>query len=123
MDTELRYRCSFKLYRTNVAQRLMQSLPIVEHLDELKHRHLRLLAGVEILFMHELILQRAEEAFHHGIVKTVTFAAHAGKDIMLSQHALVGDARVQRALIGVMNQPRCGRRCAMAICSACKATC
>jgi hypothetical protein len=38
VDTELRHTPGFKLHRADVAQCLMQTLPIVEDLDELKDR-------------------------------------------------------------------------------------
>lgn len=37
MDTELPYTCGLILQPTHVAKGLMQPLPIIEHLDELKH--------------------------------------------------------------------------------------
>lgn len=60
MDTELRHTDCFKLYWAHVAQRLMQALPIVEHLDEFEHGRLRGFAGVEVLVMYEFILERAD---------------------------------------------------------------
>ena len=36
MDTELRHTCGFKLRWTDIAQGLMQPLPIVEHLNILR---------------------------------------------------------------------------------------
>jgi hypothetical protein len=47
MDTELGRRLSLKLHGTDIAQRLMEALSVVEHLDEFKHRCVRLLARVE----------------------------------------------------------------------------
>jgi hypothetical protein len=52
MDTELRYTCGLKLHRTDVAEGLMQPLPIVEHLDKLKHLRLGFLSRVVIPLMH-----------------------------------------------------------------------
>ena len=54
---------SFELHRTDIAESLMQPLPIIEHLDELEDVRPGLIAGVIVAIMHELILQRAEEAF------------------------------------------------------------
>ena len=45
MDTELRYLHGFTLHRADVAEALMQPLPIVEHLDELKYCCPGLVAG------------------------------------------------------------------------------
>ena len=44
-----------KLHGTDIAQRLMVALSVVERLDELKHRRVRLLARLEPLVMHQLI--------------------------------------------------------------------
>lgn len=57
---------------------LTQPLPIVEHLEAFKHRPLRLRSRLELLFMHQLIHERTEEAFDHGIVIVGTFATHVG---------------------------------------------
>ena len=72
----------------------MEALAIIERLDELKHRRVRFLARVEPLVMHQLILQGAEEAFDDGIVIAIAFATHTAHQPMLSQQALVGEARV-----------------------------
>jgi len=105
MDTELRHTRGFKLHRTDVAERLMQPLPVVEHLDELKHRRLRRLARMEFLVMHQLILERAEEALDHGIVVAVPLAAHTGHQPRLVHAPLIGHTGIGRPLIRVMNQP------------------
>ncbi len=49
----------------------METLPVIEHFDELKDGRLGLLPCVERLVMHQLVLQRAEEALHDGVVITV----------------------------------------------------
>ena len=45
MDTELRYLHGFTLHRADVAEGLMEPLPIVEYLDELKYCCPGLVAG------------------------------------------------------------------------------
>ena len=123
MDTELRYRRRFKLHWTDVAERLVQPLSIAEHLDELKHLRLGLLSRVIRPFMHQLILERTEETLDHGIVKTVALATHARDHTTLRQQSLVGQAGIERSLIGVMDES--GRRVSMgnAIRRAWRATC
>lgn len=49
MDTKLRYTHGFKRHRTVMAEGLTQSLAIVEHLNELEFRCLRLLTLAEVL--------------------------------------------------------------------------
>lgn len=82
----------------------MQPLPLVEHLDELKHLRLGLLSRVILPLMHHLILERTEEALDDGIVIAVPLAAHAGHLPGLRQQPQVGHAGIQRTLIGVMDQ-------------------
>jgi hypothetical protein len=60
-------------------------ISVIEHLDELKKRCVRLLGRLEPLRMHQLILQRAEEAFNDGVVEAVALATHAGDYTMLCQ--------------------------------------
>lgn len=49
----------------------MQPVPVIEHLDEFKHRRLRLVTRVEHMVVHELVLQGAEEALDDRVVITV----------------------------------------------------
>jgi len=82
----------------------MQPLPIIEHLDELEHLRPRVLTGVVVALMDELILQRAEEAFDLCVVVAVAFPTHAGDEPGLLHQSLIRLTRIQRPLIGVMNQ-------------------
>ena len=106
MDTELRHMRSLKLHRIDVAEGLMQPLPIIEHLDERKHVRLDFLSRVILPLMHQLILERTEETLYDCIVVTVPLAAHAGDQPGLRQLPLVRHTGVRGALIGVMNAPR-----------------
>jgi len=96
---------SLKLHRTDVTEGLMQPLPIVEDLDELKHVRLDFLSRVILPLMHQLILERTEETLHGRIVVAVPLAAHAGYLPGLRQLPLVRHTGVGGALIGVMDQP------------------
>ena len=72
MDSDLRDTgASFELGGRQVAERLMQPLSIVEHFDVFKDRGARLLSGVELQMMGELILQRADKALGAGVVEAV----------------------------------------------------
>lgn len=104
MDTELRHIGSFALHGADVAERLMQPLPVVEHFDELKDLHLGFVAAVVVPLMDQFILQRAKEAFDDGIVVTVPLTAHARHEARLRQELLIGTAGIQGPLIGVVNQ-------------------
>jgi hypothetical protein len=68
----------------------MQALPIVEPLNELKHRRVRFFVRMETPVMNQLVLQRAEDAFDHRTVVTVAFAAHTWNQALLGQQVLVG---------------------------------
>ena len=53
----------------------MKPLAVVEELDELEDRAARLLAGPKVTVVHELLLERPEEALDGRIA--ITLAAHA----------------------------------------------
>jgi hypothetical protein len=106
MDTELTHRWGFTLHWADVAEGLMQALPIVEHLDELKHRRPGLLAGPEVLVMDQFVLERTEEAFDHGVVIAVALPTHTRHLPGLADELVVGPTHVRRPLIAVMDQPR-----------------
>jgi hypothetical protein len=72
----------------------MQSLPILEHLDELKHLRLGLLSQMIRPLMPQLILECTEENLDHCIVKTVALATHARDRAVLSQQSLVYSVRL-----------------------------
>ena len=55
----------------------MQSLPVVEH-DVVEHLAARVVAIGEAFVVRQLLLERAEEAFHHRVVVGHAFATHAG---------------------------------------------
>src|SRR5213594_1818392 len=96
----------FELHRADIAERLMQPLPIIEHLDELEHLRASVVAGVIVPLMDQLIFERTEEALDHGVVVTIPLATHAGHKASLLYQPLIRDTGVQRPLIGVMNQAR-----------------
>src|SRR5580698_3391133 len=90
------------LRRTLVAQRRVSTLSIVEHLDVLEQGPLSSLASRIILVVNQLRLERAEEAFHDGIVVTVALAAHAARQPMPFEQGLVIVAGVLNTPIAVM---------------------
>jgi len=53
----------------------MNPCAIVEQLDVFKDRPSRLIPCLEVLVVDDFVLQRAEEALHHGVVVAVAFAA------------------------------------------------
>ena len=58
----------------------MPALPSIEHLNVLKDLPCCVVTGGIVPMVHELALQCPEEAFDAGVVPTITFAAHAGRD-------------------------------------------
>ena len=56
--------------------------------------------------MNDLVLQRTEEAFHHGIVVTVPLTAHAAHHRVTVQQFKIAPAGVQNSLVAVMDKPR-----------------
>ena len=84
----------------------MQPLAIVEAFDERKDVLTRLVARLIGSVMNEFVLERAEEAFRHGIVIAIALAAHARRDAERRDLVSVSHAPILCALIGVMNEPR-----------------
>ena len=58
----------------------MQALAIIEPFNERKDLPARVVPRVMRLMMNEFILEGAEEAFRHGIIVAIPFAAHARRD-------------------------------------------
>src|SRR5438093_4760312 len=95
---------SFKLFGADIAKRLMQPLPIIKHLDELKDLHTGFLGRAVVPIMHQLIFQRAEETLDHRVVVAVTLAAHARQEAGPVDQLSIRATGVQRPLIRVMDQ-------------------
>src|SRR6266849_3522877 len=79
---------------------------IVEDFDKLKHRALRIVAGLESIT--ELDLHRREKRFHHRIVETIAATTHAARDALGLEDRLVILTGIRTAAIGVMQQTRIG---------------
>ena len=84
----------------------MQPLAIVEAFDERKDVLTRFVARLIGSVMNEFVLERAEEAFRHGIVVAIALATHARRDTERRELVSVSQATILCALIGVMNEPR-----------------
>jgi len=67
----------FELHGADIAQRLMQSLPIIEHLDEFEHLRPGLLPRAVVPVMDQLVLQRTEEALGEEQMGTFMISADA----------------------------------------------
>src|SRR3954451_17850748 len=77
------------LGRGAVAQGRVQALPVVEDLDVLEHRRLRLRTGAEADAVDVLLLERGEEALHRRVVQAVAAPAHRLLDPVPLQHLAV----------------------------------
>jgi hypothetical protein len=84
----------------------MQALAIIEPFNERKDLPARVIPRVIRLMMNEFILEGAEEAFRHGMIVAIPFAAHARRDPECRQLTLIREAGVLCPLIRVVNQPR-----------------
>ena len=60
---------------------------------------LEVLHRLECLQIEQFTFQQAKEIFHHGIVETITFAAHALPDALTFEHTLVLLVLVVPALV------------------------
>lgn len=67
----------------------MATLAIVENFNVLKDSQPCFGASLETA-VNALGLEGGEEAFHHGIIKHVACATHAGPEMMSGQQGLVG---------------------------------
>ena len=70
----------------------MATLLVIEHLDVIEQLLLR--GPVVGELVREFMLDRREEAFHHGIVIAIATAAHTAHDAVRGEEVLVVLARV-----------------------------
>ena len=78
-----------ELFGALVAYRRVTSLAIVPAFDVLEDRLSGFFARCIFPVMHQFLLQRPPEAFHHRVVVAVAGAAHARGDVMRLQQTLV----------------------------------
>lgn len=88
----------------------MSSLPVIEHLDVIEDLCTSFFSAGEAPMMNEFVLQIAEEAFDHGVVVTVPFAAHADRGADLFEPGLIVGSDIGRAPVAVMDQAICRAR-------------
>src|SRR5262245_14958782 len=98
-------KCLLKLDRGQVSQRRVPPLEVVVTLDVLEDAATGLPAGVVVLVVDQLLLQRGEKTLHRRVVPALPLAAHAALDLVLVQHRLVVRAGVLAATVGVRQQP------------------
>ena len=60
----------------------------------------------KFLEIQQFALKQTKEIFHHSIIQTIPFAAHALSDTLLFEHSLVLLVLVLPALVRVENQIR-----------------
>ena len=56
----------------------MPAFSVVEDFNVLKNTSVSFFFGVKDFSVDVLFFKRAEERFHHGIIKTIPFTAHTG---------------------------------------------
>ncbi len=86
----------------------MPTLPIIEHLNVLKDILPGLVTGSIVPMVHELTLERPEEAFDAGVVPAVAFAAHTGDEAVPMEEALVARGRILTPTVRMVEEPRRG---------------
>src|SRR5215204_52787 len=89
---------------TQISDRRVAALRIIEAFDVVEHVSLGLVACVIGLARCALGLQRGEEALHRGIVPHVARAAHRTDDTVICHQLLELLTGVLAAAIGVMQQ-------------------
>jgi len=95
---------AFVLHRAHEAQRGMNSLAVVEHLDVLEDFGASLFAADESSMMNQLVLEIAEEAFDDGVVVAIALAAHAGERTDRGDLGLIERADIGRTPVAVMHE-------------------
>src|SRR5262245_32094582 len=98
----------FVLFGTQISQRRMPPLAVIEAFEIFKDRSSGLAVSLVLLLVDQLGLETGEEAFHHGVVVAVAAAAHAWLDAVTLQHPPVTLTGVLHTAIAVMQQA--GRR-------------
>ena len=81
----------------------MASSGIIIPIDILEDRALGLTACVPTVAPNQLYLDGFEERFNHGIVVTITFAAHGDLEPMLGQASLTLVGTILRPAIRMVN--------------------
>jgi hypothetical protein len=92
--------------RADVAQRRVTPASIIERFDVEEKVSSGFVASAVHSMPRPLALQRAEEAFHGGIVVPAANPVHTGLDIVLFEQLLVGVVGVLTALIRMVNETR-----------------
>src|SRR5207249_4539628 len=96
----------FEVFRTPIAQRLVQTPAVIEALDVFEDRLTGLGLILELPMPDQFILERTKEALDRGVVVAVALAAHAQDDTPASEQRLVETRRVLGALVAMMQEPR-----------------
>src|SRR6059036_3599582 len=96
----------FEVFRTPIAQRLVQTPAVIEALDVFEDRLTGLGLILELPMPDQFILERTKEALDRGVVVAVALAAHAQDDTPASEQRLVETRRVLVALVAMMQEPR-----------------
>src|SRR5213593_518518 len=92
--------------RTEEPAGRVSPLLIVEDFDVVEERRARGGPRGPERIVHELDLERGEEALRHRIVPAVTPPTHAADDPLAAEGRLVVGARILATAVGVMQQPR-----------------
>lgn len=79
----------------------MQPLTIIKHIDAIVDGGTCRIATAEVVMPREFILEIGEEALGHGVVITVTLAAHARDHVLLREDGAVRRGYIQDTLIGI----------------------
>ena len=83
----------------------MPALLIIEHLNVLEDIPFRVFTGGVVPMVHELALERPEEALHTGVVPAVPLPRHAGGDAVSGEQQLVTRGGILAATIRVVQEP------------------
>ena len=82
----------------------MKSLSVIKHGDVFQYVLLGVIASLVVLPLHLLLLQAAKEAFNHGVIPTVTLAAHTALEPVGLEQSPECFAGILRTPIRMMDQ-------------------
>lgn len=95
---------SFKFYGADIAQRRVSSLLIIKHFYVIEKTLFGFFSGLVIFVIDPFRFQTSEETFHHCVIPTVAFTAHALHKAVFTDPPGKCDAGILDAAIEVDNQ-------------------
>ena len=97
------HQFALEAHRRSVTEGRMSAASIVPTFDPFKDRQLRLDLRAKVAPIEQLTFQRGEKRFGHGVVVRISDRTNGWHDAHFAAALAEGEARVLRAVIGMMN--------------------